>query len=113
MLPRGYHWDLSRYEWRGVTPRNVRHADRTTDPNDPCDGYRSLTRTMWCVIRERKSTRWAGAKRRRAAHKETEEMARGGRRKREGRQSGWAAVQRRHHIFADDKPDAVQLDSPN
>lgn len=59
MVPKEYYWDLSRYEWRDVTPRDARHADHTTDPNDPCDVYRSFTRTMWYVIRETKSTRRA------------------------------------------------------
>ncbi|KAH8773478.1 hypothetical protein F5883DRAFT_25378 [Diaporthe sp. PMI_573] len=107
MVPKEYYWDLSRYEWRDVTPRDARHADRTTDPKDLCDGYRSFTRTLWYVIREAKSTRWAersgaapGTRRWRQWLREAEENARAGNRR-------WAAVRRRDRIFADE-PDAVR-----
>ncbi|KAJ0117221.1 hypothetical protein J7T55_003631 [Diaporthe amygdali] len=99
---------LFRYEWRDVTPRDARLADRTTDPNDACDGYRSFTGTLWYVIRETKSTRWAersgaapGTRRWRQWLREAEENARAGNRR-------WAAVRRRDHIFADDESDAIR-----
>lgn len=108
MVPSEHYWDMSRYEWRDVTPRDARHADRTTDPNDTCDGYRSFTRTLWYVIRETKSTRWAersgaapGTRRWRQWLREAEENARAGNRR-------WAAVRRRDHIFADNESDAMR-----
>lgn len=103
MVSKEHYWDLSRYEWRDVTPRDARHADRTTDADDTCDGYRSFTRTLWYVIRETKSTRWAersgaapGTRRWRQWLREAEENARAGNRR-------WAAVRRRDHVFADDE----------
>lgn len=108
MVSKEHYWDLSRYEWRDVTPRDARHADRTTDPNDMCDGYRSFTRTMWYVIRETKDARWAqrsgaapGTRRWRQWLREAEEHARADNRR-------WAAVRRRDHIFAGDEPGAVR-----
>lgn len=108
MVSKEHYWDLSRYEWRDVTPRDARHADRTTDPNDMCDGYRSFTRTLWYVIRETKDARWAqrsgaapGTRRWRQRLREAEEHARAGNRR-------WAAVRRRDHIFADDEPGGVR-----
>ncbi|KAL2274693.1 hypothetical protein FJTKL_02980 [Diaporthe vaccinii] len=108
MVSKEHYWDLSRYEWRDVTPRDARRADRTTDPNDMCDGFRSFTRTLWYVIRETKSTRWAersgaapGTRRWRQWLREAEENARAGNRR-------WAAVRRRDHIFADDESDAMR-----
>lgn len=88
MVSKEHYWDLSRYEWRDVTPRDARRADRTTDPNDMCDGFRSFTRTLWYVIRETKSTRWAersgaapGTRRWRQWLREAEENARAGNRR--------------------------------
>lgn len=108
MVSREHYWDLSRYEWRDVTPQDARRADRTTDPNDTCDGFRSFTRTLWYVIRETKSTQWAersgaapGTRRWRQWLREAEENARAGNRR-------WAAVRRRDHIFADDESDAMR-----
>lgn len=84
MVSKENYWDLSRYEWRDVTPWDARHAGRTTDPSDMCDGFRSFTRTLWYVIRETKSTRWAersgaapGTRRWRQWLREAEENARG------------------------------------
>lgn len=108
MVSKEHYWDLSRYEWRDVTPRDARHADRTTDPNDMCDGFRSFTRSLWYVIRETKSTGWAersgaapGTRRWRKWLREAEEHARAGNRR-------WAAVRRRDHIFAEDESDAIR-----
>lgn len=108
MIPKEHHWNLSRYEWTDVTPRDARHADRTTDPSDACDGFRSFTRALWYAIRETKSTRWAersgaapGTRRWRQWLREAEENARAGNRR-------WAAVRRRDHIFADDESDAMR-----
>ncbi|KAL1873872.1 hypothetical protein Daus18300_003744 [Diaporthe australafricana] len=108
MVSREHYWDLSRYEWCDVTPRDARQADRTTDLNDVCDGYRSFTRTLWFAIRETESSRWAersgaapGTRRWRQWLRESEENATAGNRR-------WAAVTRRDHIFADDGEDALR-----
>ncbi|KAK2607962.1 hypothetical protein N8I77_006601 [Diaporthe amygdali] len=70
--------------------------------------YWDLSRTLWYVIRETKSTRWAersgaapGTRRWRQWLREAEENARAGNRR-------WAAVRRRDHIFADDESDAIR-----
>lgn len=59
MVSKEHYWDLSRYEWRDVTPRDARDADSTIDPKDTCDGFQSFTRTLLYVIRETMSTRRA------------------------------------------------------
>lgn len=59
MVSKEHYWDLSRYEWRDVTPRDARDANRTTDPDDMCDGFRSFNRTLWYVTRETESAPWA------------------------------------------------------
>lgn len=49
MLPRSYFWDLSRYEWRDVTPADARDADRLThhsgssSPSPSLSPYQSHT----------------------------------------------------------------------
>ncbi|KAI5459280.1 hypothetical protein BGZ63DRAFT_360882 [Mariannaea sp. PMI_226] len=58
MLPRSYFWDLSRYEWRDVTPDDAKQADKTTDKDNQREGYPSFTRTLWFAIRETKRTSW-------------------------------------------------------
>lgn len=108
MLYKERYCDLSRYKWRDVTPRDARDAHRTTDPNETCDGFRSLTRTLRYVIREAESTQWVersgaalGTRRWRQWLREAEDNARAGNRK-------WAAVRRRDHIFADDESDSMR-----
>ncbi|KAL6404606.1 hypothetical protein AUP68_11428 [Ilyonectria robusta] len=58
MLPRSYFWDLSRYEWKDVTPKDARRAHIITDDKDQREGYPSFTRTLWFAIRETKLTGW-------------------------------------------------------
>ncbi|KAF5007660.1 hypothetical protein FDECE_6046 [Fusarium decemcellulare] len=58
MLPRSYFWDLSRYQWRDITPKDALNADKVTDVNDQREGYPSFTRTLWYAIRETKRTGW-------------------------------------------------------
>ncbi|KAI1880173.1 hypothetical protein JX265_001794 [Neoarthrinium moseri] len=58
ILPRRYHWDLSRYTVEDITPVDARNAHTVTDENDPHEGMRSFTRTLWFVIRETKRTAW-------------------------------------------------------
>ncbi|KAH7249158.1 uncharacterized protein BKA55DRAFT_571070 [Fusarium redolens] len=60
MLPRSYFWDLSRYQWRDVTPEDAKNADEITDVNDQREGYPSFTRTLWFAIRETQLTGWVG-----------------------------------------------------
>ncbi|TGJ86421.1 hypothetical protein E0Z10_g2391 [Xylaria hypoxylon] len=58
LLPKRYFWDLSRYDYRDITPPEARNADRETDPNDRREGVKSFTRTLWWAIRETKRTAW-------------------------------------------------------
>ncbi|KAI1121407.1 hypothetical protein F5Y10DRAFT_256421 [Nemania abortiva] len=58
LLPKRLFWDLSRYEFKDVTPPEAQNADKTTDPNDPREGVKSFTRTLWYAIRETKRTAW-------------------------------------------------------
>lgn len=58
MLPRRLFWDLSRYEWRDVTPEDAKGAEGITDENDQREGMKSFTRTLWYAIRETKRTGW-------------------------------------------------------
>ncbi|KAI1268191.1 hypothetical protein F5Y18DRAFT_280778 [Xylariaceae sp. FL1019] len=58
LIPKRYFWDLSRYEWRDVTPPEAKNADKTTDETDPREGVKSFTRTLWFAIRETKRTAW-------------------------------------------------------
>lgn len=108
MVDKEYFWDMSRYEWSDVTPRDARHASRTTNPDDECDGYKSFTRTLWYVIRETKDTRWArrsgaaqGTQRWKQWLREAEENARLGNRR-------WAAVRRKDDIFAYAEEDDIE-----
>lgn len=58
LLPQRYFWDLSRYTWEDKTPEDARHAHETTDEDDPREGSKSFTRTLWYVIRETRRTGW-------------------------------------------------------
>lgn len=60
MLPRRYFWDLSRYEWKDITPEDAKNADKmVVDTRDNgVGGYPSFTRTLWFAIRETKTTGW-------------------------------------------------------
>ncbi|KAK6200650.1 hypothetical protein LQW54_009693 [Pestalotiopsis sp. IQ-011] len=58
LLPKKYFWDLSRYEITDMTPKDAMNADKTTDPDDPREGVKSFTRTLWWCIRETKRTAW-------------------------------------------------------
>ncbi|KAI0429045.1 hypothetical protein F5Y09DRAFT_311318 [Xylaria sp. FL1042] len=58
LLPKRLFWDLSRYQYRDITPPEAQNADQTTDANDPREGVKSFTRTLWWAIRETKRTAW-------------------------------------------------------
>ncbi|KAI0907383.1 hypothetical protein F4824DRAFT_470878 [Ustulina deusta] len=58
LLPKRLFWDLSRYEYKDITPPEARNADKMTDPNDSREGVKSFTRTLWWAIRETKRTAW-------------------------------------------------------
>ncbi|KAF2962659.1 hypothetical protein GQX73_g10914 [Xylaria multiplex] len=58
LLPKRYFWDLSRYDFKDITPPEARNADKTTNPNDLREGVKSFTRTLWWAIRETKRTAW-------------------------------------------------------
>ncbi|KAF5024084.1 hypothetical protein F66182_3828 [Fusarium sp. NRRL 66182] len=60
MIPRSYFWDLSRYQWRDVTPDDAKHAHMVTDQKDQREGFPSFTRTLWFAIRETQRTGWVG-----------------------------------------------------
>lgn len=103
MLPRRYFWDLSRYEWRDMTPADARDAH--LPPGDGLLGddgeHPSYTKTLWYAIRETRQTGWVG--RSGAAPgtalwrrwlEEAGENARGGNR-------GWPAVKRKNDIIGE------------
>jgi hypothetical protein len=58
LLPKKYFWDLSRYQVDDITPRDSRDAHKTTDENDPREGVKSFTRTLWYCVRETERTAW-------------------------------------------------------
>jgi hypothetical protein len=95
MLPRSYLWDLSRYQWRYVTPSDADNADEPQGGG----GHPSYTRTMWYAIRETRRTGWvqiSGAapntEQWRRWLAEAEENARAGNRE-------WNAVERKNEIM--------------
>ncbi|KAL9108519.1 MAG: hypothetical protein Q9227_006734 [Pyrenula ochraceoflavens] len=49
LLPRSWHWDMSRYHWEDVTPTRLQHADK---------GNFSFTRTMWYAIQYTQQADW-------------------------------------------------------
>ncbi|KAI0382194.1 hypothetical protein F5Y04DRAFT_253203 [Hypomontagnella monticulosa] len=57
LLPKHYFWDLGRYDIKDVTPPEARNAHGTTS-EDPREGTKSFTRTLWYAIRETKRTAW-------------------------------------------------------
>ncbi|KAG6090720.1 hypothetical protein E4U15_000073 [Claviceps sp. LM218 group G6] len=99
MIPRAYFWDLSRYEWADVTPRDALDAHKVTQVGDQREGHPSFTRTLWYAIRETQLTGWverSGAapstEQWRKWLREAEEAA-----KRDER--AWPAVQRKNDIL--------------
>ncbi|KAI0594729.1 hypothetical protein F4775DRAFT_585978 [Biscogniauxia sp. FL1348] len=58
LLPKSYFWDLSRYDFKDVTPPEAKHAEEKTDPSDPREGWPSFTRTLWFAIRATQKTAW-------------------------------------------------------
>ncbi|KAI0517968.1 hypothetical protein F5B22DRAFT_635475 [Xylaria bambusicola] len=58
LIPKRYFWDLSRYECKVITPEDSLNAEKETNPNDPREGVKSFTRTLWWAIRETKRTAW-------------------------------------------------------
>ncbi|KAG6169295.1 hypothetical protein E4U51_001644 [Claviceps purpurea] len=99
MIPRAYFWDLSRYEWVDVTPRDALDAHKVTQVGDQREGHPSFTRTLWFAIRETQLTGWverSGAapstEQWRKWLREAEEAA-----KRDER--AWPAVQRKNDIL--------------
>ncbi|KAK9415092.1 hypothetical protein SUNI508_01940 [Seiridium unicorne] len=58
LLPKRYFWDLSRYKVEDITPEDSLRADENTNPDDPREGIKSFTRTLWYCIRETKRTGW-------------------------------------------------------
>ncbi|TWU74997.1 hypothetical protein ED733_005921 [Metarhizium rileyi] len=58
MIPRSYFWDLSRYQWEDVTPRDAVMAHLVTDERDQREGHPSFTRTLWYAVRETRLTGW-------------------------------------------------------
>lgn len=61
MIPRKHFWDLSRYEWKDITPDDAKHSDKMASAgadSNGVEGFPSFTRTLWYAIRETKSTGW-------------------------------------------------------
>ncbi|KAI1441956.1 hypothetical protein F5Y02DRAFT_397928 [Annulohypoxylon stygium] len=57
LLDKKYFWDMSRYDIRDITPPHAKNAHETTS-NDPREGVKSFTRTLWYAVRETKRTAW-------------------------------------------------------
>jgi len=99
MLPRRYFWDLSRYRWKDITPKDALGAEGDTS-EDPREGSRSFTRTLWYTIRETEGrTGWVersgaapGTKQWKAWLREAKKAARKGDRE-------WPAVKRKNDIM--------------
>ncbi|GAP88373.2 hypothetical protein SAMD00023353_2900430 [Rosellinia necatrix] len=99
LIPKKYFWDLSRYEYKDITPKDALGAEGTTDSSDPREGVKSFTRTLWYVIRETKRTAWVrrsgaapGTPQWNKWLAEAEEAAQKGQRK-------WASVARKDEIM--------------
>lgn len=64
MLPKSHFWDLSRYHWEDVTPKDARNADKhgggSAEPSSlSCEEESpSFTRTLWYAIRETGGQTW-------------------------------------------------------
>ncbi|KAI1814210.1 hypothetical protein GGS20DRAFT_549489 [Poronia punctata] len=58
LLPKRLFWDLSRYQFKDITPPEAQNADKTTDADDPREGVKSFTRTLWYAIRETERIAW-------------------------------------------------------
>ncbi|KAL1869703.1 hypothetical protein VTK73DRAFT_3040 [Phialemonium thermophilum] len=115
MLPKEYFWDLSRFEWKDVTPDDAQRAHETDilSPGDnrgldegnsgrregpECE--KSFTRTLWYAIRETKRISWVirsgvapGTPQWRQWLREAERAAVAGNRR-------WPAVTRKNEIMA-------------
>jgi len=103
LLPQQYFWDLSRYTWKDTTPEDAVNAHTATDQDDPREGHKSFTRTLWYVIRETKRIGWVersgaapGTKQWREWLAEAERNAKQGKR-------GWPAVARKDEIMKVDE----------
>lgn len=99
MIPRDQFWDLSRYEWKDITPTDSKKAHEVTNEKDQREGHPSFTRTLWYAIRESKLTGWverSGAapstEQWKAWLREAERAAKSGKR-------DWPAVQRKDNIL--------------
>ncbi|KAI1380432.1 hypothetical protein F4677DRAFT_406828 [Hypoxylon crocopeplum] len=57
LIPKRYFWDLSRYDINDITPKEALNAHTTTS-EDPREGVKSFTRTLWYAIRVTKRTAW-------------------------------------------------------
>lgn len=110
MLPRRYFWDLSRYEWKDVTPADARGADQPKyddhQGGSGVEGYPSFTRTLWYAVRETGQTGWverSGAAPGTALWRKWLEEA--GANAREGNRR-WPAVRRKDEVMREgmDKP---------
>lgn len=108
MLPAHYFWDLSRYEWKDVTPDDVRQFEKKVaeEKEKP-----SFTLTLWHAIRETKHSAWVersgampGTDKWKEWLKEATEQA--------FRQNmGWDAVKRKDEIMArkEEMPSGFQV----
>ncbi|KAJ4393582.1 hypothetical protein N0V93_002795 [Gnomoniopsis smithogilvyi] len=100
LLPKDQFWDLSRYEWKEVTPKDAEEANKNGDPSQGVEASASFTRTLWFAIRETRSTGWVtrsgaapGTPQWRQWLKEASENANAGNRR-------WAAVARKDAIMS-------------
>lgn len=101
LLPKNHFWDLSRYEWKEITPEDARQANKNGDSQLGVESHASFTRTLWYAIRETCSTGWVtrsgaapGTLQWRQWLKEASDHANAGNRE-------WAAVARKNEIMSE------------
>lgn len=100
LLPKERFWDLSRYEWKDVTPEDAQNANKNGGQSQGIESHASFTRTLWFAIRETRSTGWVtrsgaapGTPQWKQWLQEASENANAGNRK-------WAAVARKDAIMS-------------
>ncbi|KAH8904250.1 hypothetical protein BR93DRAFT_883519 [Coniochaeta sp. PMI_546] len=99
LLPREYFWDMSRYKCEDKTPQDAKDAHTTTNPDDPREGVKSYTRTLWYAIRETRRTGWVERSGAAPGTKQWREWLQEADRAAKKKQRNWPSVQRKDEIM--------------
>lgn len=99
LLPREYFWDLSRYRCEDRTPQDARDAHTTTDADDPREGVKSYTRTLWYAIRETRRIGWVERSGAAPGTKQWREWLEEAYSAAKKRQRSWPSVERKDEIM--------------